>query len=99
MSSFDKKRIFEFLNRAGKATYAGGDSDLPNPERPNFSEMEYSEGDLVYRDSYIGYHRSRGMEVIRHKGEPIWSSSYGGGMLDGKNDLAHHTFEFLKKAL
>jgi|SRR3989344_3854285 len=94
-----KGELFEFIDRAGKATYTGGGKEVSKPQRPGFIELEYSEGDLSYRDSYTGYVRSRGTETVRFKGKPIWISLYGGGMIEGKEDLAHQTFEFLKKAM
>lgn len=101
MSNFPitKEELLAFLDRAGKATYAGGGKDEENPERAGFIELLYTEGDFSYRDSYTGYYRSRGMEVVRYKGMPIWTSMYGGGMAEGKDELADITFDFLKKAL
>src|SRR5258708_30074381 len=96
---FTTDELYEFVNRAQKNTYAGGATDLPSPERPGFHELEYKEGEFYYRDSYIGFHRSRGMEVVRFKDKPVWSQSYGGGMVKGKEEIANHTFEFLKKAM
>ena len=94
---FTTEELYNFIIKAGKNTYAGGANDLPNPERPDFHELEYKEGDFYYRDSYIGFHRSRGMEVVRFKNKPVWSQSYGGGMVKGKEDLADHCLTFLKK--
>lgn len=96
---FTNDQIFAFINRAGKATYAGDGAEVENPERPGFKELEYEEGEWTYRDSYTGYYRSRGMEVVRFKREPVWTSLYGGGMIAGKEDLADKTFSFLKKAM
>lgn len=96
---FTKQQLFKFIDRAGKATYAGGGKEEANPERSGFIELTYSEGDFSYRDSYTGYYRSRGMEVVRLQGKPAWTASYGGGMVEGKEELADKCFEFLKKAM
>ena len=93
------KELFEFIDRAGKATYAGGGKNEENPQRPGFFELVYSEGKLEYRDSYTGHSRSGGQEAVRFEGKPIWWSGYGGGMVKGKENLSGETFEFLKKAL
>lgn len=95
----DLNLLQEFIQRAGTATYAGGGKYEKNPERSGFSELVYTEGDWNYRDSYVGFYRSRGMEVVRYQGMPVWSTSYGGGMLKGKEGLAEVTFAFLKKAM
>lgn len=94
---FSLEELFTFIDGAGKATYAGGGKYV-EPERPGFRELVYTEGNFSYRDSYAGFYRSRGTEVVRWKGKPIWSSLYGGGMVAGSEDLATQTFEFLKKA-
>lgn len=101
MSSFpfSVQELYTFIKKAGQATYAGGGKFLKDPERPGFSELEYSEGDFSYRDSFAGFYRSRGMEVVRYQDNPIWASSYGGGMTQGHDQLASETFSFLKSAL
>lgn len=96
---FPKKELKDFISKAAKSTYAGGGKPVENPQRPGFIELVYLEGDYSYRDSYSGFYRSRGMEVVRYKNEVVWSSSYGGGMTDGNEELASKTFEFLKKAM
>lgn len=98
-TTFTHQELFSFIDRAGKSTYAGGGERLENPERKDFIELEYSEGDFYYRDSYTGFYRSRGMEIVRFLGKPVWTSAYGGGMTEGNDHLANETFEFLKLAL
>lgn len=88
-----------FVSKAGAATYAGEGKVEKIPEKPGFKELVYLEGDWNYRDSYIGFTRSCGMEVVRYQGTPVWSTSYGGGMIKGKESLAKQTFSFLKKAM
>lgn len=99
MADFTSNQLIEFIDRAGKATWAGGGKPEANPERPGFIELVYSEGDWIYRDSFTGFYRSRGMEVVRYKGIPVWSALYGGGMVSGKDDLTEETFRFLKQAM
>lgn len=96
---FSEAQLLSFLDRAGKATYAGDGKQEVQPERPGFVELTYQEGDFSYRDSYTGYYRSRGMEVVRFQGKPVWTSMYGGGVITGKEQLAHQCFSFLKQAL
>lgn len=99
MQDFAKDQLLEFLERAGKATYAGNGKYEEHPERPGFQELIYQEGEFSYRDSYIGYIRSWGEEIVRFQNKPVWTSLYGGGMTEGHENLADETFEFLKKAL
>lgn len=95
---FTTEELYEFINKAGKNTYAGGGKEV-SPERKDFRELEFSDRDFYYRDSYVGHYRSRGMELVRYKGKPVWSALYGGGMVEGKEEMSDHTFEFLKKAM
>ena len=95
----DLNKLQEFIHKAGAATYAGGGKPEKAPEREGFTELVYQDGDFSYRDSYTGFTRSRGMEVVRYQGTPVWSSSYGGGMVSGQEHLAKDTFNFLKKAM
>ena len=96
----DRKELSAFIDRAMKATYAGGGKYEEHPERPGFFEMVYDkELPWYYRDSYTGHARSGGQEVVRLNDKPIWWSGYGGGMVEGKEDMSDKTFDFLKKAL
>jgi hypothetical protein len=98
MQTFTSQELYEFIDRAGKATWAG-DGEKITPEREGFDELEYSEGDFYYRDSFTGYTKSRGTELVRYKGQTVWAASYGGGMVDGKEDIQNECFTFLKKAM
>lgn len=89
----------KFILKASAATYAGGGKEEEVPQRPGFKELVYTEGDWSYRDSYTGFYRARGMEVVRHKNIPVWTASYGGGMITDKENLANETYTFLKKAM
>ncbi len=91
----------QFIGQASKATYAGGGGKVEKPWRKGFRELEYSNGDWYYRDSYTGFLRSWGQEVVWFKNQPFWTCLYGGGMSNEKmdNNLANETFTFLKKVL
>jgi hypothetical protein len=93
--------LSKFLVEAKKNTYAIGNKNVV-PEREGFDELIYIEGDFTYRDSYYGFFRAPGQEIVRVSGEPVWVMSYNGGMLEkfvGNIELALKTFGFLKKAL
>lgn len=99
MDKLNYDKLYAFIKKAGDSTYAGGGRYEKNPERENFKELIYEEGDFHYRDSYTGYLRSWGSEVVRFKQELVWNTLYGGGMIKGKEDLSRETFKFLKTAL
>lgn len=102
---FDDKflpRLEEFLLKAFSQTYAGNGKPTEKPERAGFIEMIYEENPWHYLDSYTGYFRSWGQELVRFGGEPFWICEYGGGMEDKYHEdsaFASQTFDFLKKAL
>ncbi len=93
--------INDFFGRAAVATYAGSGPRVA-AERGGFQELAFEDGDWSYRDSYTGYIRSRGQEIIRYRGDPVWAQSYGGGM-EGRfardRDLSDRNMAFLKTAL
>jgi len=48
----DQTVIIEFLIKAKKATYAGDGSET-KASRPNSHDLEFSEGELYYLDTYF----------------------------------------------
>lgn len=52
------------------------------------------------RDSYTGYFRAPGMSTVYYKDIPAWNMQYGGhGMIEGYENRAKPTFQFLREAL
>lgn len=96
---FTKDQLTAFIDNAGKATYAGGGKEEKVPLNPGFTELTHSDGNFFYRDSYVGYLQSWGVEVVRYKNKPVWVASYGGGMTAGYESFPNECFEFLKKVL
>lgn len=97
----DLKELVKFLVKAKLGTYAGGGKEI-TPQRPGFRELEYSEGDWYYRDSYTGFYSAPGQELVKFRGNPVWIMSYSGGMNEkyhGDYDFAIQTFGFLKVAM
>ncbi len=93
--------LVQFLVKAKSQAYAGDGKEV-SPQRPGFKELLFKEGNWEYRDSYAGFFFAPGQEVVRFKGNPIWTMAYSGGMLikyHGNTDFAKQTFTFLKKCL
>lgn len=99
MLTLDHKQLLKFILTASLNTYATGRRYESKSEREGFKELTYQEGDFHYRDSYVGYHRSWGTELVRYQHIPVWVASYGGGMEKGKEDLARECFKFLRTSL
>jgi hypothetical protein len=87
------ENIIKFLIRAKKATYAGKGSQVES-SRPNSHDLQYSEGDLKYIDSYLGGSKFVGEEALWKNNIPFWSMNYI-GRITGDN----FSGDFLKEAL
>jgi hypothetical protein len=91
----------KFFTTAATKTYAAS-GVYAEPVHPGLTEMEYQENGWRYRDSFMGYFKSYGREIIWEEETPAWVQNYGGGMeaqYCTDKDFAHETFAFLKQAL
>jgi len=88
------KNIAEFLVRAKKATFAGGGTKM-EPSRPNSKDLQYSEGELRYIDTYLGGANFSGQEALWKNDIPFWSMIYFGRLLSENSSI----FKFLTNAL
>ncbi len=91
-------KLYLFIQKAGRSTYASSGVESITYDKNGFKELNFTEGDYTYKDSYAGFFKSRGMEIVTYKNQPVWTMSYGGGMLEENEELALQTFGFLKKA-
>lgn len=90
-----------FLCRAKAATYAAqGDDASVAPVLPDSRQLEYREGEFLYRDIYVGMLRFVGQEVVCLNDRAVWSMSYAGGLAQGVSpDAARPVYAFLRLAL
>lgn len=101
MKDFSLTNLNQFLGTASLNTYARNKGSIEAKEL-GFTELEYTKGDWRYKDSYTGFFRSWGREVVWHRNIPVWNCLYGGGLIKGfhqDKDFALKTFNFLKKVL
>jgi len=96
---FSPSVLFAFVDLASKSTYAAGKPPLKISERKDFIEYTFTQGKWSYRDSYTGYIKSTGQEIVRYDGKIVWANSYCGGMTEGNELLANEAFDFLKLAM
>ncbi len=85
--------IIEFLIKAKKSTYAGKGPERPSC-RPPSHDLAYSEGELMYLDSFLGGGKFAGEEAVWLGGVPYWSMNYAGRVIG--EDFSG---DFLKEAL
>lgn len=74
----NKAELTIFLFKARSKTYAGGEGRV-EPAFRHSSQLEYTEGDWLYRDIYYtGKNTFVGLENIYYKDKPVFSMSYFG---------------------
>lgn len=85
--------ITDFLIRAKKKSYAGKGAESEST-RPCSHDLRYSEGNLLYIDTYLGGERFSGEEAVWVKNQPVYAMNYSG-------KITGNTFsgDFLKAAL
>ena len=88
-----------FLKKAIAHCYAGKGLPVKTPQRPGFIEYQFSDGDWEYRDSFTGWLRSWGSEIVYFQNQPVWVCSYGGGVVDTTPDQVRFIFKLLKDIL
>lgn len=82
-----EEELRQFLVRAKIVTYAsGGDKFTVSPVLADSHQLEYSEGDLFYRDIYCGGLHFIGMETVFQGEQTIWGMSYYGGVRPDSSD-------------
>ena len=74
----DKDKLTNFLIKARAKTYAGNSGGVTQL-LPGSKQLEYKEGEWLYRDVYNqGNKIFAGLETVYFKGAPVWSMSYYG---------------------
>jgi hypothetical protein len=97
-----REQFVDFLLEAKRTTYAGqGDEATVTPLVPGSKQLEYRDGDYLYRDIYFGMAYFVGQEVVFHREQAVWSMSYAGGVMprSGDNSDTRAIYAFLRLAL
>jgi hypothetical protein len=82
-----EKELCQFLVKAKIATYASGsDAFAVSPVLPSAHQLEYADGDFLYRDFYYGGLHFIGLETVFQGEQAIWGMSYYGGVLPGSSE-------------
>lgn len=83
-----KKLLEEFLLKARTKTYAG-DSGGVRAALDGSKQLEYKDGDWLYRDIYyLGNGVFPGLETVYFRNKPVWSMSYFGNFRDMTEEQA-----------
>jgi len=98
-----REQFVDFLLEAKRTTYAGqGDeATVVTPLVPGSKQLEYRDGDYLYRDIYFGMAYFVSQEVVFHRELAVWSMSYAGGVMprSGDNSDPRAIYAFLRLAL
>ena len=77
------KQLKDFLIEAKKQTYANGNVKKVESSRLNSFDYEYTDGTMIYHDTYFGGTDFIGEEVVYdEKQTPIWAMNYHGVTLN-----------------
>ena len=94
--------FLDFLTEAKRSTYAAqGDDASVSPMLPGSKQLEYRNGDYLYRDIYFGFAFFTGQEIVEYRDRPVWSMTYSGGVLDSDapKETVGAIYAFLREAL
>ena len=76
-------KLYEFLKDAKKQTYANENVKKIESSRNGSHDYEYSNGNMIYHDTYFGGVRFMGEEVVYDNSDtPMWGMNYYGITLD-----------------
>ncbi|MGZ3237922.1 MAG: DUF5680 domain-containing protein [Burkholderiaceae bacterium] len=99
--SISISELRHFLLAAKQSTYAAqGDDASVIPLLSDSKQLEYHNGELFYRDIYVGMWRFTGQEIVYSGEYAIWSMSYAGGICTNvETSTASQVYTFLRQAL
>ena len=80
MTTFDLNTLHDFIIRAKAATYVGSGQKLL-PYRLGSHDLQFSEGDWAYHDSYLGESDFIGEEIVYYQRQVVWGMNYLGVIL------------------
>lgn len=92
------RNLEPFIVRAKSRTYVGSGQNLL-PYRLGSQDLQHSEDDWVYHDSYFGNSDFDGQEVVYFQGRPIWVQNYFGYLIHQDKITAAEAGAIIKQSL
>lgn len=83
-------KLESFLLDTKLATYANKDANPLKNSRLGSKDYEYTDGNLIYHDTYFGVESFMGEEVVYKDNKPIWGMNYYGQVFS--SDFAEEIF-------
>lgn len=90
--------LHAFIIHAKQATYVGSGQKLL-PYRLGSHDLQFSEGDWAYHDSYLGESDFIGQEAIYYQKQIVWAMNYFGRILDAAQITSPQAGELIKTSL
>jgi hypothetical protein len=80
----DNTALHKFILQAKASTYVGNGQHTTS-SRPSSHDLQFTQGDWSYLDSYFGGRDFIGEEVVYFRDAPVWAMNYYGRIL--RDDL------------
>lgn len=98
MESFTQETLELFIVRAKQSTYVGGSSKLL-PYRLGSKDLQFTEGDWAYHDSYLGESDFIGQEIVYYHMKPVWGMNYYGVIIRPDKITSSQAGQMIMKSL
>lgn len=98
MSDLSLTELHAFIVRAKAATYVGGGAKISS-SRLASHDLQFTEGDWMYRDSYFGGTDFLGEETVWLANNPVWAMNYYGYILKPELITPSQAGETIKSSL
>ena len=81
MTAYPNDDLHPFIVAAKRATYVGDGRKLL-PYRLGSHDLQYTDGEWAYHDSYLGENDFIGEEAVYYRGAVVWAMNYFGRILE-----------------
>jgi hypothetical protein len=98
MSSVSLPELHSFIIRAKSSSYVGNGTEIPSC-RPASHDLQFSDGEWTYLDSYFGGTDFIGEEVVWHAGKPVWVMNYYGYIIKPEDFSGAQAGKMIKTSL
>jgi hypothetical protein len=98
MNTIDLTSLNKFIVKAKTATYVGSGQPATSC-RLGSHDLEFIEGDFIYRDSYFGGQDFLGEEAVWFEKQPVWGENYYGKVIRPDLITAEETGLMIKRSL
>jgi hypothetical protein len=98
MESFTQETLEQFIVRAKQSTYVGGSRKLL-PYRLGSKDLQFTEGEWAYHDSYLGESDFIGQEIVYYQRKPVWGMNYFGVIIRPDKIISSQAGQMIMKSL